>query len=227
MWRKAVLFVLAALFTTIVAGGCGRPETARPPEQAEPPAAAKTEKLRPAGELAGKKVLLVVAPRDFRDEEFSVPRRVFEEQGAQITVASSVKGTATGMLGGAVEADVVFSEVRPADFSAVVLAGGTGSKEYLWDDKELRRVVQGTYQEGKVVSAICLSPVVLARAGCLKGKEATVWPDPAAVRELKTAGAKYVDRSVVVSGSVATARDPQSAEAFAQAVAGLLERQAK
>lgn len=96
---------------------------------------------------------------------------------------------------------------------------------YLWDDKELRRVVREAYRQNKVVAAVCLSPVVLARAGCLDGKkEATVYPDPSAVRELKTAGARYVVRSVVVSGNVVTARDPQSAEAFARAVAGLLGR---
>lgn len=229
MGRKAMqmfpaLLLLAALFSAAVVGGCGKPETARPPatEQAEPPAAVKTETPRPAGELAGKKVLLVVAPRDFRDEEFFVPRRVFDEKSAQVTVASSVKETAKGMLGGTVEPDVVFSEVQPAAYDAVVVAGGAGSKEHLWDDEELRRIVREVHQEGKVVAEICLSPVVLARAGCLDGKEATVWPDPAAVRELKAAGAAYVDEGVVVAGNVVTARDPQSAEAFAQTVARLL-----
>lgn len=136
-----------------------------------------------------------------------------------------MKEMAKGMLGGTVRPDIAFSDVRGADYDAVVIAGGTGSKVYLWDDKELRRVVREAHRQNKVVAAVCLSPVVLARAGCLDGKkEATVYPDPSAVRELKTAGARYVDRSVVVSGNVVTARDPQSAEAFARAVAGLLGR---
>jgi len=217
------LLIPAALFSAVVAGGCGRPETARLPEgKREPPAAVEIQKPGPAGELAGKKVLLVVAPKDFRDDEFFVPKRVFEDEGAKVIVASSRKGTATGMLGGTVELDVVFSEVRPADYGAVMIAGGAGSKVHLWDDKELRRIVREAQNQGKIVAAICLSPVVLARAGCLKGKEATVFPDPAAVRELKAAGVKYVDRGVVTASSIVTARDPQSAEEFALAVARLL-----
>lgn len=175
---------------SIVADGCGKLETARPPEPAEPPAAVGTEKQRPAGELTGKKVLLVIAPRDFRDEESFVPRWIFEEKGAKVTVASSTKETATGMLGGTVKPDAAFSEVDPIAYDTVVLAGGTGSKEYLWDNKELRGIVQEAYNQGKVVAAICLSTVVLARAGCLYGKEATVFPDPDAVQELRAAGAK-------------------------------------
>jgi len=64
---------------------------------------------------------------------------------------------------------------------------------------------------------------VLARAGCLEGKEATVFPDPAAVQELRAASAKYMDKYAVVSGEVVTGRDPESAEGFARAVAELLE----
>lgn len=58
--------------------------------------------------------LLMVAPRDFRDEEFFTPRRVLEEKGAQITVASSVKEMAKGMLGGTVRPDIAFSDVPVA-----------------------------------------------------------------------------------------------------------------
>lgn len=224
--RGMFLVLLAVLFLATATGGCGRSvsEDSRPPEhsQAKPPPAEETQEPSSVGELTGKKVLLVVASKDFRDEEFFVPRHIFEEKGAAVTVASSKKGTATGMLGGTVTPDLIFSEVGVADCDVVVIAGGAGSKEYLWDDKELRRIVREAQNQGKVVAAICLSPVVLARAGCLKGKEATVFPDPAAVRELKAAGVKYVDRGVVTAGSIVTARDPESAEEFAQAVARLL-----
>lgn len=220
MWRKEALFVLAAIFSIVALGGCGKPQATLPPatEPSKRPATLKTAK-----ELAGKKVLLVVAPRDFRDEEFFTPKRVFEEKGAQVTVASKRKGTATGMRGGIVEPDIIFSEVRAADYDAVVIAGGMGSREFLWDDKDLLRIVREAYARGKVVAAICLSPVVLARAGCLDGKEATVFPDPEAVQELTAAGAKYADKSMVVAGNVVTARDPQSAGEFARAVAKLVD----
>ena len=69
-----------------------------------------------------------------------------------------------------------------------------------------------------MVAAICLSPVVLARAGLLKGREATVFPTPEALEELENGGAIYVKQGVVVSGRVITANGPQSAQDFALAI---------
>ncbi|WP_123926963.1 DJ-1/PfpI family protein [Thermodesulfitimonas autotrophica] len=108
-----------------------------------------------------------------------------------------------------------------------MIGGSIGSWKFSWDDVDLRRIVREAYTKGKIVAAICVSLVVLVRAGCFKGRKATVFPHPLAVQELQAAGAKYVDRSVVVAANVVTARDPQSAEEFAQTVARLLEWQTK
>jgi len=110
--------------------------------------------------------------------------------------------------------------VNASEFDAVVVVGGSGSPKYLWDDTQLRNLVRDAYEDGKVVAAICLSPVVLARAGILKGKEATASSD--AVAELKKGGAIYKDESVVIAGRIVTGRDPASAEAFANAIVSLL-----
>ena len=38
--------------------------------------------------LTNKKILMVIAPKDFRDAEYNEPRRVFEENGIEVKVAS-------------------------------------------------------------------------------------------------------------------------------------------
>jgi len=172
------------------------------------------------GTLEGKKILMVIAQQDFRDEELFKPKAVFEGAGASVFVAAPRKETATGMLGGKVQPDFAISDMNASEFDAVVVVGGSGSPKYLWDDTQLRNLVKDAYADGKVVAAICLSPVVLARAGILKGKEATASSD--AVAELKKGGAIYKDESVVIAGRVVTGRDPASAEAFANAIASLL-----
>jgi len=174
------------------------------------------------GTLEGKKILMVIAQQDFRDEELFEPKAVFEGVGASVFVAAPRKETATGMLGGEVLPDFAISDVNASEFDAVVVVGGSGSPKYLWDNTQLRNLVKDAYASGKVVAAICLSPVVLARAGILKGKEATVFPSSDAVAELKKGGAIYKDESVVIAGRVVTGRDPASAEAFANAIASLL-----
>jgi len=174
------------------------------------------------GTLEGRKILMVIAQQDFRDEELFKPKGVFEGAGASVFVAAPRNETATGMLGGEVQPDFAISDVNASEFDAVVVVGGSGSPKYLWDDTQLRNLVRDAYEDGKVVAAICLSPVVLARAGILKGKSATVFPSSDAVAELKKGGAIYKDESVVIAGRIVTGRDPASAEAFANAIVSLL-----
>ncbi len=108
-------------------------------------------------------------------------------------------------------------------YGTIVIVGGTGSKQHLWDDEELRALVKDAYDEDKVVSAICLSPVVLARVGILKDKECTVFPAPDAVAAVENSGAIYVDDGVVVSDKIITAKSPENAVEFANAITEVIK----
>ncbi|PIR71487.1 MAG: hypothetical protein COU43_02395, partial [Candidatus Nealsonbacteria bacterium CG10_big_fil_rev_8_21_14_0_10_37_25] len=73
----------------------------------------------------------------------------------------------------------------------------------------------------KVLASICISPVILAKAGVLKGKKATVWSSPmdkVPVRILEENEAIYQDKSVVADGKIVTANGPAAAEKFAKAI---------
>lgn len=164
------------------------------------------------------KVLLVVAPERFRDEEFLVPRAALAEAGARVAVASTRPGRARGMLGAEVAVDLLVSEANPADYDAVVVVGGFGSPTHLWGHEPLLELVKTMYGEGKVVAGICFSGAVLARAGVLAGKRATVFPAPHAMVELQRGGAHYVEEAVVRDGTVLTASGPEAAQAFAKAL---------
>lgn len=172
----------------------------------------------------GKKILLVIAQEQFRDEECFVPKQLFESAGVKVTVAAESTKIAKGMLGGTIKPDITISEAIIDDYDAIVISGGSGSRRYLWDNKELHELVKEVDARKKVISAICISPVVLARTGILKGKESTIFKSPDTVRELKEHGAVYLDRDVVVSGRVVTGRDPASADAFGNAVLEALKK---
>ncbi|AKB50675.1 ThiJ/PfpI family protein [Methanosarcina barkeri str. Wiesmoor] len=175
-------------------------------------------------EYKDKKILLVIAQEQFRDEECFVPKQLFEASGVKVTVAAESKKTAKGMLGGTIKPDIAISDARIDDYDAIVISGGSGSRKYLWDSKALQALVKEADDLKKVISAICISPVVLARTGILKDKESTVFKSPDTVRELKEHGAIYLDREVVVSGRVITGRDPASADVFGKAVLEALKK---
>lgn len=168
--------------------------------------------------LEDTRIVMVIAPDDFNEQELSEPKGIFEAEGAEVMIASKSKEVAKGMSGGEVKPDISFAEVNTGEYDAIVIVGGIGSREYLWDDEELRALVKDAYNKDKVVSAICLSPVVLARAGILKDKECTVFPAPDAVAEVEGSGAIYVDDGVVVSDKIITARGPENAGEFVTAI---------
>ncbi len=160
-------------------------------------------------------ILMVISPKDFREEELFIPEKLFKERGFIVLVASLKKGKAIGMFGKVVEVDLSLREVNPERFIGLVIVGGSGSPRYLWHNERLLNLVKRFYREGKVVSAICLSPAVLAEAGILKNKKATIFPIDFAIKELERYGAKFVNKGVVIDGRIITGQSPYYAREFA------------
>ena len=160
----------------------------------------------------------MIAPERFRDEELLEPKQVLEQRGVGVTVASTRSGTAAGMLGARVAIDCTVRQADAAQYDALAIAGGAGAPAHLWDSAPLQALVRAFHAAGKPVAAICLSGAVLARAGVLGGRRATVYAAPRALLELKKAGATYVGEPVVVDGPVITASGPEAAAAFGTAL---------
>lgn len=170
--------------------------------------------------LENKSVLMVIAYKDFRDEEYFVVRQVFDVAGANVKVASNQKGTAIGADGNTVETDVLIKDVNASDYDAVVFVGGSGALTYL-DNPNSYDLAKETIAGNKVLAGICISPVVLAKSGVLEGKKATVWTSPtdkSAVKILEENGASFNDKSVVADGMIITGNGPEASEEFAMKV---------
>jgi len=169
--------------------------------------------------LEGKKVLMVIAHTNFRDEEYAEPRAVLEEQGAAVTVASSAPGPCTGMLGARAQPDLLLEHAKAADYDAVLFIGGSGASEY-WDDPRAHALAREAAALDRVVGAICIAPVTLAKAGLLRGRRATCYPSEAG--QLQAHGARHTGAGVERDGNLVTADGPRSAKAFGLAVAKAL-----
>lgn len=174
--------------------------------------------------LVGTRILMVIAPDQFRDEELLKPRTFFQNEGAEVVVASTRMSEAKGMLGARFQPDSLIEKANAVDFQAVVVVGGMGSPEHLWNNKQLHKVIQELNNQKKVVAAICLSGAVLAKANVLAGKKVTVWPDAKAMQALKDAKAIYQSEHVVQDGHVITADGPEAALEFAKTIVAQLSR---
>ncbi|MCK6463190.1 MAG: DJ-1/PfpI family protein [Candidatus Pacebacteria bacterium] len=166
------------------------------------------------------KIVMIIAPERFRDEELFVTKEELEKAGHEIVIASSVKGICPGSRGGFATATMTLNEVQASDYDAVVFVGGGGSKIY-YANQEALRIAKEMHKKKTVVAAICLAPVILANAGILKGKNATVAGTESKTIEGK--GAKYTEPGVTVDGNIVTGNAPKSSRLFGQKINELLK----
>ncbi|WP_317136937.1 DJ-1/PfpI family protein [Methanochimaera problematica] len=161
---------------------------------------------------------MVIAPKRYREEEFEIPAKMFEEAGIEYEVASVESGECYGIMGGIQNADIAIRDADETSYDALVIVGGLGASDFLWSDDDLKELTEKFGKSGKVTAAICLAPVVLARAGLLKGRQATVFESPATLKLLEEGGANYVKIGVVADMNIITANHPTASAEFAETI---------
>lgn len=185
----------------------------------------KVESPSKMEKLENKKVALIVAFRDFRDKEYFLPKEVLEKAGVKVITVSNKEGIAIGADGGEAKVDLVLENLKVEDFDGIFFIGGPGALNNL-DNEISYKIAKEAFEKGKLVGAICISPVILAKAGILKGKKATVWTSPldkTGERALKENGAEFLKEDVVVDGKIITASGPEAAEDFGEKIVELLK----
>jgi len=165
-----------------------------------------------------KKALMVIAPNDFRDEEFFETKGVLEDSGIEVTVVNSTGQLSKSMFGKIVKPDMNFYDVDTEEFDAIVFVGGQGTSVYFNNNRALN-LAREFNESGKIVAAICIAPVILARAGLLSDKKATVFPSG---RNEITAVGTYTGSKVERDNNIITACGPEAAVEFGKAIAEAL-----
>lgn len=168
-----------------------------------------------------KKAVFITAPEIFRDEEYEKPKKILENNGIKVITVSTKKGEIKGKLGMKAVSDMTIDEVAADDFDAIVYVGGAGAGIFFENPVALK-LARDFVSSGKPAAAICIAPTILANAGVLKGKAATVFPDGRAA--LEKGGAKYTSNTVETDGNIITGNGPDAAEEFGQALLKALRK---
>ena len=98
------------------------------------------------------------------------------------------------------------------EFAMVVLPGGMGGTNALAADPRVAKLVQNMSAADRHVCAICAAPLVLAKAGLLKGRAYTAYPG---VIDNAGDSSAYTGAAVEVDGKLITSRGPGTAMDFA------------
>jgi putative intracellular protease/amidase len=186
-----ILAVLVALgFAALPVLGCsgGRAEPAANATPVPPTSV-------PLPRIDGRRVLFVV-PDGFIDIEYRITRRILEEVGATIIIASWSTDALVGSSGETLQPEVQLGDVHAGDFDAIVFVGGDHVKP---TDPETQHLVEQAVAEGKLLAAICAGQGILKEAGLWEGGRGGVYLERR-------------DRIIVASGSI-------KAREFAESIA--------
>ena len=167
-----------------------------------------------------KKIAIIIAFKDFRDEEYFETKRILENSGLKTKTFSNEKGIAIGKFGGEVNIDETIDNLDINQFDAFVFIGGPGAIPLL-DNSVSYNIIKKGFDDKKLIAAICIAPVILAKSGILKDKQATVWSsnmDKSGIKILKENNAIFKDNPVVCDKNIVTANGPEAISEFSKRI---------
>lgn len=110
-----------------------------------------------------------------------------------------------------VKVDSLLEKIDVDEYDVVIVPGGMPGAANLRDSEKVTGLIKKFHTENKLIAAVCAGPIVLGRAGILKGKKATCYPGNEG--EL---GAEILTKEIVVQdGNIITSRGPATAIYFA------------
>lgn len=147
--------------------------------------------------------------------------RLKEEGFEVISVGTGTKNSYKSKDGYEIKVDTQIENINPKDFDAVIIPGGY-APDILRRFPKIINFVKDLFNSGKVVASICHGSWVLASADILKGKTATSFF--AIKDDIIHAGAKFIDKEVVVDDNLITSRKPEDLPAFLKEIIKALKK---
>jgi protease I len=154
------------------------------------------------------------------DLEYYVPYMRLQEEGVQVLTAALDLKPVHGKNGLGITPDTVIENLREADLSALVIAGG-------WAPDKLRRhavvteLVRKMDSAHKPIGIICHGGLVAISAGIVKGHRAT--GSLGIKDDLVNAGATWVDEPAFRDGNLIWGRVVADIPAFCRELVAALE----
>jgi len=172
-------------------------------------------------DLDGVTVGIFVAQEGTEEVEFTEPKQVVSDAGADIDVLSGDTEDARTVNNDLDEADAYgvdrsFSDASADEYDALIVPGGTVGADTLRADEDAVDLIRQHRAENKPIGSICHGPWTLIEAGVVEGQELTSYPS--LQTDVENAGGDWVDEDVVVDDGVVTSRNPGDLDAFTDAI---------
>lgn len=120
------------------------------------------------------KILFVVPDNGFNLPELTIPLEGLKKAGYDIDFANVSGDFSYSLQNTKIKIDLPITEVDSSMYKSISIIGGVGAQQ-LFGNKDLENLVNDFNNENKIVSSQCLSAIILANAGIIKGKKVTGW----------------------------------------------------
>ncbi len=167
-------------------------------------------------ESSYEKSAVIITGEGFQDAELFNPKSALEDAGYNVIIASIKTGDIKAYNSNKkISVDKLVSEIKAKDYDILILPGGR-APDNLRKDDNIISFVNDFYKSGKKIAAICHGPQILISANVVKNKKMTCFSDMK--EELINAGAKYIDKELVIDGQFITSRNPNDLEIFCKEI---------
>jgi len=158
------------------------------------------------------KTVVILVEEQYQDMEVWVPYYRLKEAGIKVLFLGQETGKVyKSKHGYPAIAETDYSKIKVKDLDGVIIPGGF-APDFMRRYPEPAHLVAEVFKAGKIVASICHGAWILCSAGVLKGMTATCFY--AIADDVKNAGARYVDREVVVDKNLITSRKPEDLPVF-------------
>jgi len=167
------------------------------------------------------KKIAVLIEDNFNEFELIYPYYRLKEEGFQSVLVGPQLKTYHSKAGLEMKAEASIDEINFDEFDGVIVPGGY-APDLLRRNEKVLAFVRRMFESNKLVGAICHAGWVLISAKIVNGVTMTCFYS--IKDDVKNAGAKYVDESVVVDNNLITSRQPSDLPDFMREIIKFLKK---
>ncbi|HKV84087.1 MAG TPA: type 1 glutamine amidotransferase domain-containing protein [Ktedonobacterales bacterium] len=177
----------------------------------------------------GKYNVAILATDGFEESELTEPAKALGMAGAKVDIIAPHDGRIQAFKHHdktiTVPVDLTLEQADPAKYDALMLPGGALNADAMRVQPKAQAFIRAMAQAGKPMAVICHAPWELVSADVAKGKTMTSYHT--IQDDVRNAGATWVDKEVVVDGTLVTSRQPDDIPAFNAEMLKLFHLQAE